>query len=341
MNNKSLLKITFKVSMILTLISASNALMAGSVNVCTGSGDATGPTVGPNQTFGCDNNTGIALYEYSTGGMGNSSRALIGIGIDRSGNKPNTLYFGGNNAVMDMTLSLESHKITNLADGTANTDAVNLGQLNTAVEDAIVQSNAYTDQEIATLSDHVVHYDLNLDGSPNKNSVTFAGGANGTALTNVAAGQINSNSKDAVNGAQLNTTNQTMAEYLGGGAEYNTETQSFNAPTYHIGNYDYRNVGDALYALNNEDIRINKRIDDLEKETRSGIAAALAVGSLPQPTLAGKNMVSMAAGTHRGESALAVGLSGITSNEKYIFKMGAATDTRHSFSGTISVGYQW
>ncbi|ALH94421.1 ESPR-type extended signal peptide-containing protein [Acinetobacter equi] len=45
--------------------------------------------------------------------------------------------------------------------------------------------------------------------------------------------------------------------------------------------------------------------------------------------------------THRGENAIAVGLSGITTNHKYIYKVGAGTDSQSSFSGSISVGFQW
>lgn len=342
------LNFVFKTSILVSLIYQPSMVMAGSVNVCTAAGAATGPASTVNTGFGCTNNTGIALYEFTDGVMGDNSRAVIGLGIDKNGKSTGTLFFSGDKAVMETSLSLENNKITSLADGTANNDAVNLGQLNTAKSDAITQANQYTDtqigimnQNIVSLNDGAVQYDRNTDGAVNKESITLSSGTAGTKLNNVAAGQINSNSKDAINGSQLNTSNQAMVEYLGGGANYNTETQSFNAPKYQIGNHSYGNVGDALHALNQEDIRLNQRIDDLKAETRSGIAAALAVGSLPQPTLAGKNMVSMAAGTHRGESALAVGLSGISSNEKYIFKMGAATDTQKSFSGSVSVGYQW
>ncbi|WP_158608936.1 YadA-like family protein [Paraburkholderia sp. RAU2J] len=85
--------------------------------------------------------------------------------------------------------------IHNVAAGVANTDAVNVAQLNTVSD----QSNANT----AKL-DGALMYDQNADGSVNRDSVTLGGSAatGGTVIHNVAAGVANT---DAVNVAQLNT----------------------------------------------------------------------------------------------------------------------------------------
>jgi autotransporter adhesin len=85
--------------------------------------------------------------------------------------------------------------IHNVAAGTADTDAVNVAQLNTVGD----QSNA-----TATRLDGALMYDQNADGSVNRDSVTLAGDAagNGTVIHNVADGTA---ATDAVNVAQLNT----------------------------------------------------------------------------------------------------------------------------------------
>lgn len=80
-------------------------------------------------------------------------------------------------------------------------------------------------------------------------------------ITNVAPGEISSTSIDAVNGSQLNTSNQYIVNSLGGGAKY--ENGQFTGPTYNVNNGSYNNVGDALGALNQADINLGNRITNL------------------------------------------------------------------------------
>ncbi|EGL41406.1 hemagglutinin, partial [Megasphaera lornae] len=59
--------------------------------------------------------------------------------------------------------------------------------------------------------DYAVKYDKNNDDTVNKNSITLAGNTTtGTAIHNVAKGDVSANSKDAVNGSQLFATQQTI-----------------------------------------------------------------------------------------------------------------------------------
>lgn len=57
---------------------------------------------------------------------------------------------------IEALLDLNSHKITALANGTENTDAVNLGQMNTAddqaVQEAVGEANSYTDSQLESFS---------------------------------------------------------------------------------------------------------------------------------------------------------------------------------------------
>ncbi|RQU38424.1 autotransporter adhesin [Burkholderia cenocepacia] len=129
-------------------------------------------------------------------------------------------------------------QIKNVAGGTAATDAVNVNQL-TAV------------------SDRAVKYDTNADGSVNYNSVTLNPGGSPSKLANVAAGDVSSTSTDAVNGAQLNQTNQTVnnlgdstASAMGGGASYDPATGKVTSPTYNIAGGRQTTISDAINALN-------------------------------------------------------------------------------------------
>ena len=89
-------------------------------------------------------------------------------------------------------------QITNVAAATQGTDAVNYAQLQAA--GLMVDTNGQTINAF-------VAYD-----NTTKGTLTLAGGSAGTAIKNVAAGDVSSaQSTDAVNGSQLYTTNQNVA----------------------------------------------------------------------------------------------------------------------------------
>ena len=56
---------------------------------------------------------------------------------------------------IEAQLDLNSHKITALADGTENTDAVNVGQMNTADDQAVSEANSYTDSQLEAFAANV------------------------------------------------------------------------------------------------------------------------------------------------------------------------------------------
>ena len=91
--------------------------------------------------------------------------------------------------------------IHNLAAGVANTDAINVQQLNNAVANIVAGVNPYGVNYSQTTANTIVF------SSPNN------GGTAGAAvtLTNVAPGALSATSTDAVNGAQLFATNQAVA----------------------------------------------------------------------------------------------------------------------------------
>ncbi|MGY4837363.1 YadA-like family protein [Burkholderia pyrrocinia] len=130
-------------------------------------------------------------------------------------------------------------KVSNVAAATADTDAVNYGQMKDYVDGSIgVPGNPLA-----------VAYD-----DTSKGSITL-GGANGTTITNVAAGEVSATSTDAINGSQLHGVSQSVADSLGGGSTVGADGTVTN-PTYSLADpadasqkHDYHNVGDALANL--------------------------------------------------------------------------------------------
>ncbi|WP_247682263.1 YadA-like family protein [Burkholderia sp. Tr-862] len=210
----------------------------------------------------------------------------------------NSVTLGGGKSTGPVTLS-------NVAQGKANTDAVNVEQLTKAISDVEGGMNPLA-----------VSYD-----SVTKDKVTLAGGKTGTTLTNVAAGKVSADSKDAVNGSQLHGTAQSVADALGGGSTVD-ENGKLKAPTYTLVDpaddtkkVDYHTVGDALENLdgrvagNTGDITniknqfTNTGLVDADGDTRAAVTYDKNKDGTPNyqsATLAGKGgtkLTNVAAGT--------------------------------------------
>ncbi|WP_228274748.1 ESPR-type extended signal peptide-containing protein [Acinetobacter nosocomialis] len=339
------------------------------------------------------------------------------------------LIIAGGPSITTSGISAGNKTISNVAAGVSSTDAVNKGQLDSAISS--INNN------VGALANSAVQYDKNSDGSVNKESITLAGGTNGTTIKNVAngtiaegskdavnggqlwnvqqqvdkntgdisnlqtdisninngksglvqqankdaaitvgkdtggtqvnvagtagdrtvtgvkAGAVTASSKDAVNGSQLNTTNQALVNYLGGGAGYDNITQSFSNPTYNVGDKSYNNVGDAIGALNQADQTLNtkidnvsnkleqafyatnQRIDDVEKRANAGIAAAMALENAP--FVAGKYTYAVGAAYHGGENAVGVTLRKTADNGRWSLTGGVAAASQGDPSVRIGI----
>ncbi|XNL44729.1 YadA-like family protein [Burkholderia lata] len=202
-----------------------------------------------------------------SGLIGDDGKSIAAVTYDRNADgTPNygSVTLGGAGATAPVALK-------NVADGTDRHDAINLGQL----QDAGLVAPVDPTNPGAGLTTTAVTYDKNADDSVNFGQITLKGGADGTKLTNVAAGEVSATSKDAINGAQLHGTAQSVADSLGGGSTVGADGKVTN-PTYSLADptdgstkTEYHNVGDALANLdgrtstNTENITvINKQLAD-------------------------------------------------------------------------------
>ncbi|RQU30715.1 hypothetical protein DF142_34850, partial [Burkholderia cenocepacia] len=197
-----------------------------------------------------------------SGLIGDDGKAIAAVTYDDA--TKSTVTLGGAGSTTPVTLK-------NVADGVDRHDAINLGQL----QDAGLVAPVDPTNPGAGLTSTAVTYDKHEDGSVNFDQITLKGGAEGTKLTNVAAGDVSATSKDAINGSQLHGTAQSVADSLGGGATVGTDGK-VTSPTYSLADpadgstkTEYHNVGDALANLdgrtstNTENITvINKQLGD-------------------------------------------------------------------------------
>ena len=99
--------------------------------------------------------------------------------------------------------------------------------------------------------------------------------------------------------------------------------------------------GSQLFQTNQAIANINNRYDELDKEARAGTASAMAVAGLPQAYLPGKSMVAMSGATYRGATGVALGVSTITDNGKWVLKGAVNSNNKGHVGATIGAGYQW
>ncbi|MDO4429819.1 MAG: YadA C-terminal domain-containing protein, partial [Lonepinella koalarum] len=77
------------------------------------------------------------------------------------------------------------------------------------------------------------------------------------------------------------------------------------------------------------------------RETRAGIAGASALGMLQSANGPGKSSVSAAVANFKGQSAVAVGYSRSSDNNKIQLKFGASVNTNSDVNLGGSIGYHW
>ena len=167
--------------------------------------------------------------------------------------------------------------ITNVADGVNSNDAVNKGQLDAVknVADSAVKSVDVANGEQNLVVDNSdpknpklsLKKDLTVDSvtagdsTLNNDGLTIAGGpsvkkdgidAADKKITNVAAGDVAENSKDAVNGGQLYDVAKNVADLVGPDAKIDPATGKVTVtdPAKGIGETGKGNIGDAIKHVN-------------------------------------------------------------------------------------------
>jgi len=102
-----------------------------------------------------------------------------------------------------------------------------------------------------------------------------------------------------------------------------------------------QSMGDSYTYTNNKFGELKEMIADQDDKLSAGIAGAMAMASLPQPYSPGASMFSMAGGTYQGESAIAMGVSTVSDNGKWVTKLSGSSNSQGDLGGSVGIGYQW
>lgn len=422
----------------------------------------------------------------ATGSVTTGNSLLNNNGLTLTGGTKQTVRLSNNG------LNNGGNKITNVAAGTNSNDAVNFGQLqetnnNVANNTTNITNNNTAIENITNGTAGVVRQDaatgnITVGAQTGGTNVNFAGTDGDRVLSGVAAGNIATGSKDAVNGGQLNATADSIASVIGGNAtnvggivtttniggtgkdtidgaigsiqqgvadtnnQVNTNTTNIKNNTTNIadnkdrldkglnfgadnvvkdinkpigdpdalrfeggnnitttsnginnikfdlngkikldsvttGNTTVNNQGvtikdgpsmtvDGIYAgnkviagvadgvVNTDGVNLGQlnafgnriedninslgyKIGDVEDNANAGISAAMAMSSLPQAYIPGKSMVGGGIATYNGESAVAVGMSRVSDNGRWVMKINGSADTQGNAGGAIGAGFHF
>jgi len=208
-------------------------------------------------------------------------------------------------------------QLTNVAAGSAPTDAVNVRQLQGAIN------------QIDALDVFAVTYDDDGAGGADYRRITLGGGTGTTTLANLAPGAIGAGSTEAVNGAQLFSSNQAIVDYFGGLTAFDPATGAWTAPSFAITSVSdggaiaqgvYNNATDAFSAVDGSLVNLNTQITDIRNGAGSKYLKVNSIG-----------LAAAAAGT----DSIAVG-SGATAPAANAIAVGAGAMADRD--GTVSVG---
>ncbi|WP_336294856.1 Vomp family autotransporter, partial [Bartonella sp. CB169] len=220
-------------------------------------------------------------------------------------------------AVYDVSHKGQDSQITHVADGEVkkdSTDAINGGQLwetNERVTEVENKVNSIDKQvqSIVGVSDVVVAYDKNDDGTK-KNSITLMGGneSSPVLIDHVADGKIEKGSEEAVNGGQLYDYEERTAQKMGlilDDAKKYVDERLENVIMDGV-------LNDAQAYTDMKFEALTYGIEGVRKEARQAAAIGLAVSNLRYYDIPGSLSLSFGTGLWRSQSAFAIG-AGYTS----------------------------
>ncbi|MCG1042629.1 YadA-like family protein [Mycetohabitans sp. B8] len=87
--------------------------------------------------------------------------------------------------------------------------------------------------------------------------------------------------------------------------------------------------------------QMDEAVAQVDRNASAGTAAAMAVAGLPQPTLPGKSLMTFASATYRGQYGVALGISHVTPNNRWVLKFAANASSRGYVGMVAAGGFQW
>jgi autotransporter adhesin len=284
----------------------------------------------------------------------------VAIGGNARASAANSIALGANSVadrenVVSVGAAGRERQIANVAAGTADTDAVNLGQLNSAISQAIVNDLPRAPSPFVIVNGNAASEAAQASGT-HAAALGANASANGeTALALGANASANGDTASALgaravakgNGASAFGSNSVAsadgAVALGAGSiadRANTVSVGSPGAERQIANVAPATRGtDAvnLNQLNAAFNQTNQALNDLDRSTRKGIASASAL-QIVAPYLPGRTTLNAGVAAYRGQAALAIGVSRWSEKGTFNFNAGVASAGSNSTIVRAGVG---
>ena len=262
----------------------------------------------------------------------------------------NGLTIAGGPSVTKAGIDAAGTKITNVANGAVTADskdAVNGSQLY-EVKNTLTETVKNATFGVTAQDGNSVINNLNK-------TVSIVGGADSAAAasgsnikTVVKDGKVEVQMVDAptftgevkANGGLTVGDHLTVKEGtkvdMGGNKITNVAAGTADTDAVNVGQ-----VNAALNTVNQNITNLGNKLSEVGNESKAGSASAIATANLAQSTIPGMGMTTVGLGTYDGQSAIAVGLSKMSDNGKWVIKASATTNTQGKVGAGVGVGFHW
>lgn len=300
------------------------------------------------------NASGTGAVAFGSGAVASGFRA-VAIGEGSIAAEADTVSFGSLAA---------TRRILNISAGTADSDAVNVAQLRAIapgfgggsnVVNGVFVNPTYnlSGGSFGNVGDALLY----LDGRITNISLTPGpqgpGGPSGPQGPQGPQGPIGGNGRDGVAGADCNTAvcyddaSKSSVTLNKGGAATRVTNVAAGVNSTDAVNVSQLEAG-VTRAVTTSNAYTDQRVSELrgdmwqiDRNARGGIAASMAIAGLPQAYAPGRRMAAIAGSGYRGEAGLAVGISGVTDDGKWVYKLAGSSNTTGDFGLAVGAGIQW
>ena len=302
---------------------SSKATNTGSIGIGLATETGTGATGSGAVSIGSQ--AGASIQDSVA--LGSNSKTTVNSGVQgydpSAQNKTDATWQSTKGAVSvgDVDKNI-TRQITSVAAGTKDTDAVNVAQLKSL--DAKVETNK---TNIETNKNNIATNKTNIE--TNKTNIE-------TNKNNIATNKTNIET----NKTNIETNKNNIATNTGK-ITANTANIATNTANIQTNANNIAAINTQLAANNNSINELRGNVNLLNKDLRGGVASAISHASVPQSTKAGAIGVGVGTGFYGGQSAVSLGVSGVTPNENWVFKASVSTNSRGNYGVGAGALYQW